>query len=460
MAYISSASRPMSLGDHYLALLGGVLLGYAMMGKGFAYLGFPPIYMGEVALFAGIVVFLRTGCLIAALAKLPSPLLSVLMIWVLLRALPFVGVYGVDALRDSVLIMYGAFAFIVIALLLEDARRINTIVRYYGAFLKIYIPAIPFLFAFNHHLADSIPYVPGTTVRLIWIGPGEVAVHLAGAAVFALVRFRKVTLHWIVLLVAALATVSALSRGGMLAFAVPVTFAMLTLGKIREMAAVLLTGLVILAAAYTVEPTFTEYSEARSSEERSISTRQLIDNVVSIGGWAGEQTEGTKEWRLEWWSIIVNDTLYGPNFWTGRGFGLNLADADRFRTDHNVPALRSPHNVHMTLLARAGVPGVALWILFLASWLAMLMNALLTARRCRQPEWAGLFLFIGCYVMSMIINATFDVALEGPMQGIWFWCLIGFGIGSVMVYRAQALSVLPHHAVLFGSKAVPAKEAP
>jgi hypothetical protein len=49
MAYISIASRPMSLGDHYLVLLGGVLVGYAMMGKGFAYLGFPPIYMGEAA---------------------------------------------------------------------------------------------------------------------------------------------------------------------------------------------------------------------------------------------------------------------------------------------------------------------------------------------------------------------------------------------------------------------------
>jgi hypothetical protein len=39
--------------------------------------------------------------------------------------------------------------------------------------------------------------------------------------------------------------------------------------------------------------------------------------------------------------------------------------------------------------------------------------------------------------MSVIINATFDVALEGPMQGIWFWCLVGFGIGSVMIYRYQ-----------------------
>ena len=35
----------------------------------------------------------------------------------------------------------------------------------------------------------------------------------------------------------------------------------------------------------------------------------------------------------------------------------------------------------------------------------------------RQTEWAGLFLFIGCYASSVMINATFDVALEGPHAG-------------------------------------------
>jgi hypothetical protein len=437
MAHISSTSKPIGLSDQYLILLSGVLLGYAMIGKGFAYLGLPPLFISEIALFAGLVVVLRSGCLIAALATLPSLVLAATMTWVLLRTLPFVGVYGFDALRDSVAIMYGGFAFVIIALLLEDGRRINTIIRYYGAFLKIYVPAIPFLFAFNHHLADYIPDVPGTTVRLLWIAPSEVGVHLAGAAVFVLVGFRKATLLWIVLLVAALAMVSALSRGGMLAFALPVMFATLVLVKWSQVVTVLVAGSAIFVAAYAVETSFTEYREARSTEERSISTRQIVDDVVSIVGRSGEQTEGTKTWRLDWWDIITKDTLYGPNFWTGRGFGLNLADADRMRTDHGVPALRSPHNVHMTLLSRAGVPGVALWVLLLASWFAMLTNAALTARRRGQADWARLFLFVGCYVMSIIINATFDVTLEGPMQGVWFWCLIGFGIGSVMVYRAQ-----------------------
>ena len=91
----------------------------------------------------------------------------------------------------------------------------------------------------------------------------------------------------------------------------------------------------------------------------------------------------------------------------------------------------------MTILARAGVPGVVLWALVLVSWFGMLIRATLTARARRHREWASLFLFIGCYAAAILINAMFDVVLEGPMQGIWFWCLFGFGVGSVMIYRAQ-----------------------
>ena len=59
-------------GDRYLALLAIALLGYALMGRGFAYLGFPPLYVGEIALLIGTIVFLRTGALVASLATLPS----------------------------------------------------------------------------------------------------------------------------------------------------------------------------------------------------------------------------------------------------------------------------------------------------------------------------------------------------------------------------------------------------
>jgi hypothetical protein len=441
MAYVASASPSTSLGDRYLVLLGGVLAGYALMGKGFAYLGFPPIYIGELALLAGMVVFVRTGCLIAALTTLPSLLLAAMMTWAALRTLPYVNEYGIDALRDSVIILYGGFAFVVVALLLEDSRRVNAIVRYYRAFVGIFVPAIPFLFAFSQYAKDAIPNVPGTTVRLLLIGAGEVPVHLAGAAVFVLAGFRKATLLWVVLLLAALAMVSANTRAGLLAFVVPVAFAALVLGKIRELATVLCTGLAILVAAHAVETTLSGDREVETATERQLSTKQIVANVESIFGHSDRTLESSKSWRLEWWGMIVKDTVFGANFWSGRGFGLNLADAHGFASDRKASErLRSPHNAHMTILARGGVPGLALWMLFLASWLSMIVGSMLTARRQRHDDWAGLFLFIGCYATSCVINATFDVALEGPVQGIWFWCLIGFGMGSVMIYRYETNS--------------------
>jgi O-Antigen ligase len=438
-------ARSSESGDAYLVLLSGVLLGYAIMGKGFAYLGLPPVYIGEIAFLTGIVIFWRTRCFAGVLTTLPALLLAATMAWVLLRTLPFIDDYGFDALRDSVVVMYGGFAFILIALLLEDRRRINAILRYYNVFLGIYVPVSAFILLSQRYMGSYIPDVPGTNIPLLKISPGDPAVHLCGAVVFALAGLRKVTPVWTFIAFASLTIVASISRGPLLAGFLPVIFAALVLGKLRELTRVFLIGLLIFGVAYAVEPAFTTYTESDHSEERPISTRQIIENVVSILGPSGQQqSEGTKEWRLRWWDMIIEDTVLGSHFWTGRGFGLNLGDADGFQDgDHpDLPPLRSPHNVHMTMLARAGVPGAALWFALIASWFVMIMQAMRTARRRMQAEWAGLFLFIGCYVMSIIINATFDVGLEGPMQGVWFWCLIGFGIGSVMVYRCQP-SALP-----------------
>jgi hypothetical protein len=427
-------------GDAYLALLSGVLLGYAMLGKGFAYLGLPPLYIGEIAFLTGIVIFWRTRSATAVLTTRPAILLAATMAWVLLRTLPFMDAYGFDALRDSVIVMYGGFSFIVLALLLEDGRRVNTVLRYYGTFLSIYVPTTPYIFLACRYMGDSLPKMPGTNVPVLQVYPTDLAVHLAGAAVFVLVGFRKVTPFWLVSLVASMVMVAAVSRGPMLAEVLPITFATLILGKWRQLGLSLITSAIVFSMAYAFEPVLFDYVAARSSDERPISTRQVVDNVLSIAGGGGEQTEGTREWRLEWWNMIITNTVFGPNFWTGRGFGLNIALADGFSnwTRRSLgPPLRSPHNVQMTMLARGGVPGVALWFGVIVSWLGMIMQAVRTARRRGQGEWAGLFLFLGCYVGSIVINARFDPVLEGPVQAVWFWSLIGFGIGAVMIYRSR-----------------------
>ena len=230
------AARSGRAGDAYLVLLSGVLLGYAMLGKGFAYLGLPPLYIGEIALLSGLVIFWRTRCLSCVLTTLPALLVAATMAWVLLRTLPFVGDYGFDALRDSVVVVYGGFAFILIALLLEDHRRINAIVRYYHRFLDIYVPMSASILLFQRYMGEYIPDVPGTNIPLLKISPGDPAVHLCGAIVFAIARLRKVTPVWTLIAFPSLTIVASISRGPLLAGFLPVILAVIVLGKLRELA--------------------------------------------------------------------------------------------------------------------------------------------------------------------------------------------------------------------------------
>ena len=112
-----------ALGDYYLVTLSALLVGYAIFGKPFAYIGLPPLYIGDLVFVLGIVVFLTSGSAVATFATLPSLLLGTLGGWVIIRTLPYLGEFGIDALRDSVIVLYGGFAFIIAALLLEEAQE-------------------------------------------------------------------------------------------------------------------------------------------------------------------------------------------------------------------------------------------------------------------------------------------------------------------------------------------------
>ena len=439
------APRMSAVGDRYLMLLAIVLLGYALMGKGFAYIGVPPLYIGELAYLIGILAFARSGACLATLASLPSLVLAALMLWGVARMVPFLNIYGIDALRDSVLVLYGGFAFIVIALLLEDARRIDAVLRYYSFFIGTF-PVMLAVYAAVRFWQDDIPSFYGPNIPILDVQATAVGMHLAGAAVFVLIGYRKVSPFWLLTWLGLFALIGTINRGALLSVFVPVVLAMVVLGRWRLMLTAATAAVALLGVAYMLEASYTHFHEAEDSEKRPVSAHQVVDNIKGIFGEGGEQARGTKQWRLDWWDVIIEKTFRGSNFWLGRGFGLDLATADGFETPADPsdprppPASRSPHSVHLNMLARTGVPGLALWLLLLVSWSVMMLKAILAARSRGHQQWAGLFLFIGCYVLSIIINASFDVVIEGPMQGIWFWCLIGFGIGSTMVYRSQVPS--------------------
>ena len=130
---------------------------------------------------------------------------------------------------------------------------------------------------------------------------------------------------------------------------------------------------------------------------RQVSIEQLQTNIVSLFTEAGTSTlDGSKAWRLAWWTSIVEYTVHGPYRWTGKGFGINLAKADGFAVDD---ALRSPHNGHLTILARTGIPGLTLWIGLHLAWVAV-DPACMAHGTSSRPRGMGRTLCMPCCLLG------------------------------------------------------------
>src|SRR5262249_8629321 len=134
---ISITVRPVGTTHTWLTVASVVLLAYAVMGKGAGYIGVPPVFVGELLLIAGVASLLLFGRI--TILRMPPMLWCVgaFAAWGLARTIPYVPLYGVDALRDAVIWGYAAFAFIWFFYLLSDIRRLATILRHYQWFATI-----------------------------------------------------------------------------------------------------------------------------------------------------------------------------------------------------------------------------------------------------------------------------------------------------------------------------------
>jgi hypothetical protein len=445
----------------FLFMLGIVLLGYALFGRSFAYLGAPPVFLGEILLVMGILATLASGSLLTV-ARSPVIWLVVLWaIWGAFRTVPFLATYGIDALRDATLWGYSVFAVTVAACVLST-RSVPEVARRYSGWVMGAALWLPAALLLNRWLGLAGPHMPGTDQLLFIMKPGDAGVHLAGIASFVLLGLgssrlgrtadwpRHRWLFWGIFLFG-LVCVTAMSRGGFLS----VVATLLVVGLFEPIAVgkrLAIAALVVLLAAATVAVVSDnlQFEDAMSTAERTITPRQVIANIVSVG--SGTRTRGnlsgTREWRLDWWTTITDYTVFGRYFWTGKGFGVNLADDDGFQVASPDEApLRSPHSSVMTVLARTGVPGALLWAALQLCFGVSLVAASWRARAAGALWWARLDLWILSYWIAFVVNSSFDVFLEGPQGGIWFWCLIGLGVAVIELQRAGLARPQPRLAV-------------
>jgi hypothetical protein len=481
---IPAASRPSDLPivRVFLVALAGLLLGYMFMGRGFAHLGRPPLYVGEIVLLLGLVA---TGY---AIARLRLRIAMSAILWLLVafmalglaRTVPYLGVYGTDALRDAVLWGYGLFALMVYVLVDRDVMLRAW--RGYGWVVPVFALWLPICWnVFRALSVDIDPANPGQYIPLVFFKSGDMAVHTVGAIAFLVLGTGAVatigSFAWRTLIVVPLAWTAFIAgtsnRGSLLATLAGIGMLVLLSWRSRNwipvVAGVLLLAIVLAAPGIpgfpglptpgaspgavasptpvpTGEPTpstSAEPSPTGSAEPtpstsaeptptppagRAPSVVQLFENILSIFSTsASGALEGTKAFRLAWWGTIVDYTVFGPHFWLGKGFGVNLADDDGYQPTAD-GSLRAPHNSHLTVLARMGVPGFILWVLLQGAFAIGLVRSVLANRRAGDARLAALGGWIFVVWTAMMVNTSFDPYLEGPQGGIWFWTLFGAGL--------------------------------
>jgi len=403
---------------------------YALFGKGFAYLGVRPVYIGEIALVIGIAatIFSWSRSLGVLLTHRLGILLIALATWGLFRTIPYLGAFGTDALRDAMLWGYSAFALVAGVLTLRLPGLLPEIQQRYTRFGKWYIFLGPILAILTELLSSHLPRWPGTDVTIPDLKETDLCIHLAGIACFVMLRLGGRT-WWFIPIFAGTLAAGAETRGGLVAFAVAFAVVLALRPDAVKILLVIGTLTAVFVALLIIDPHIKIHKGSRE-----ISASQVVENVSSVGSHSSS-LENTTEWRIRWWKRILDYTVFGQYFWTGKGYGVNLAVSDGIANNNS--DLRSPHNAHLNFLARSGVPGFLLWAVLQFTWAGLMLSSRSLAKSIGAQRWASLFTWIFAYWIAFIVNAAFDVSLEGPMNAIPFWMVFGLGWGGHIIFRRQ-----------------------
>jgi len=416
----------------FLFLLTTLLFGYAFLDKGFAYIGVYPLFISELVLLLAVLHLVVTS------TRLKLDWLHVVLIafmaWGLARTIPYIDAYGINALRDATLWGYGLFALTLSTAI--TAKHFDRVRSLYNAAILPFLVWLPVAVLIGRQYADQIPNVLGSGVSALTLKYGDLGVHLGGIGAFlfsglgrGLVMRRAILALAFTLWMVGIVVVGSANRGALLAGLAAFAAVVLVRPTWRALGS-FAAAIVLAVGAVLALPDVTYASQ------RSLSAGQVIDNITSILFDTGApELEGSKEWRSAWWNAILGYTIDGPYFWTGKGFGVNLADDDGFQVD-TTGSLRSPHNAHLNILARTGVPGLALWVALQVAFAGSLLVSYFRARRWGASLWCQIDAWLLVYWLALILNATVDVFFEGPQGGIWYWSVFGLGLAAIRIQRS------------------------
>lgn len=403
---------------------------YAALGKGFAYAGWPPLFVGELLLVVVLVSAVRSSALLPRTT--PAVVTAVLVGMAVVQ-------FAVDRLAGTVPLLetvrglapvyYSGFAFGVYALLRDwEARTsrshvLDTVGTAVARAVPLVSPVLLVLAALLLIEPAWLPRWPGSGVPLLLTKPGDIAVTLVLVAsvmrpprLGGLVVARRPLL--VVMLSATALLVAARSRGALLTLIVGMLVARPRPDRIAKG---LLAAVTVLLALYVsglrIEVAHRELSyEAATDAIASLVGTESSDDIQ--GNYVG-----TRNWRTDWWEAIWSDATGDRMVLHGYGWGDNLAirygiAAPDAAEDPRV--LRLPHSFFFSLVGRAGVVFAVAFVLVLLLTIGRTFRAGTGDRPSPLVEGARGAL------AAAVVTGLFGVYVESPQGGILVWNLVGF----------------------------------
>ena len=383
---------------------------YVFLNKGVAY-----TYLVEVLWLFGILLLLMHRKKVELIWNKSTKLILFFIVISFVYILRGFTKYDIlDLIRDSFIFQYGWFVFI----LFLFKEKLDII---WQTLFFIY-KWLPFVALLNFILQYFVPFfetvAPFAGIPILLYKNGDMGVQLLISTLLLLYSFENKTLKWRVLLSLVIALdfliLASYSRSGIVAFLASMLCFIYFNKDIQLQSRVRLLIKYLPIILLVVTPIYINIKVTENFQGRAVGLEQIKNNFSSIvGGTTDATSENNVVWRLVWWAKIIDYSFSSPNFFIGKGLGMNLATDDDIITLDD--SLRSPHNFHLNIMSRFGVLLFMIWMYFLIQLLKPLFKKQLQGKR----------LLIGCILLAFLLNASFDVFLEGPMGAFPFWTWLG-----------------------------------
>jgi hypothetical protein len=383
---------------------------YAYFNKGVAY-----AFLAEIMLVFGCALILFNLKNYVFIwnkpVKLVALFISITGIWFLFG----IGKYPlVELLQDAFMFFYAFFIFIVFLFIGEFDRfkqKIFAIYKWYPIvvfFTFLLVSYVPFFQTFK--LLGDIPF--------LMYKYGDMAIHLLITTLLMLCGHIKMSKRFLVVNIIIIAylflVIAAYNRAGMVSYAAGLFLFLFVYRKKFSAAAISSYMKVIPFVLLIVMAFYVNTKVDENFQGRTVGLEQLQKNITSIFSTdTGGSLSNNKIWRLAWWYKIITDAMIPKNALIGKGVGENLALVNDIQVEND--SLRAPHNFHLNILARFGFVFLFIWFW----WIGMHMKNI---RASNANEFNVMVLVM---MMAFLVNASFDVYLEGPMGAFPFWTWLG-----------------------------------